>query len=339
MHIGIDASSWHNERGFGRFTRCLVAALAARDSGMRYTLLFDQEPTIDTPDGVAIEVAGSQSIANASGAYGRSGNYMLRMGAAARRLNSDVFFFPTVYSYFPLFSRVPKVICYHDTIPERFPDLIFPNRINAALWKAKTLLAKWQATRVMTVSQASAKDIVHFFSINPTKIDLVTEGPDPSFFAMTDESAVALARTECRVPEGARLLIYVGGFNRHKNVIRLIEAMPQVLLRLPGYGWPPFIGAVFTAAFFMLLTVKAVTLAFICGALAVASILIWMWASDPPPVRLQVGDGTVCIVGVSIARALSRRNPINRQLAPSGSSLRRRILKSPCWLEVPSRVR
>jgi alpha-1,3-rhamnosyl/mannosyltransferase len=86
----------------------------------------------------------------------------------------------------------------------------------------------------MTVSQASAKDIAHFLSINPTKIDLVTEGPDPSFFAMTDESAVALARTECRVPEGARLLIYVGGFNRHKNVIRLIEAMPQVLKAHPN---------------------------------------------------------------------------------------------------------
>jgi alpha-1,3-rhamnosyl/mannosyltransferase len=234
MHIGIDASSWHNERGFGRFTRCLVAALAARDTGMRYTLLFDQEPTIDTPDGVAIEVAGSQSIANASGVYGRSGNYMLRMGAAARRLDSDVFFFPTVYSYFPLFSRVPKVICYHDTIPERFPDLIFPSRINAALWKAKTLLAKWQATRVMTASMASADDLGRFLSIPCKKIDLVTAAADPSFSLISDKEVLAEARKECGVPGDAKLLVYVGGFNRHKNVIRLIEAMPQVLKAHPN---------------------------------------------------------------------------------------------------------
>ena len=33
---------------------------------------------------------------------------------------------------------------------------------------------------------------------------------------------------------------------------------PQYLLRLPGPGWTPFLAAVFTAAFFMLLTVKLV---------------------------------------------------------------------------------
>ena len=40
-----------------------------------------------------------------------------------------------------------------------------------------------------------------------------------------------------------------------------IEAEPQYLQRLPGPGWSPFLAAVFTAAFFMLLTVKWVTVA------------------------------------------------------------------------------
>ena len=35
-----------------------------------------------------------------------------------------------------------------------------------------------------------------------------------------------------------------------------IEAAPQYLQRLPGPGWSPFLAAIFTAAFFMLLTVK-----------------------------------------------------------------------------------
>ena len=35
----------------------------------------------------------------------------------------------------------------------------------------------------------------------------------------------------------------------------------NTLLRLPGPGWTPFLAAVFTAAFFLLLTVKASTLA------------------------------------------------------------------------------
>jgi cytochrome c oxidase subunit I+III len=71
-----------------------------------------------------------------------------------------------------------------------------------------------------------------------------------------------------------------------------IEAMPEALLRLPGYGWTPMLAAVFTAGFFMLLTVKATTLALLSGVLAVAAILIWMWESDPKPLaRAEIGHG------------------------------------------------
>jgi cytochrome c oxidase subunit I+III len=60
-----------------------------------------------------------------------------------------------------------------------------------------------------------------------------------------------------------------------------LEAAPQYLLRVPGPGWTPFLSAVFTAAFFMLLTVKAVPLALACGALAVLLLLVWVWGNDP----------------------------------------------------------
>ncbi len=63
-----------------------------------------------------------------------------------------------------------------------------------------------------------------------------------------------------------------------------IEATPQYLMRVPGDGWSPVLAAVFTAAFFLLLTVKFVVLATLCGLLAVVSIWVWMWGSDPAPV-------------------------------------------------------
>ena len=231
MRIGIDGSSWTNERGFGRFTRSLVTALAARDSGFKYTLLFDQESDIEIPDGVDVQFA--QSKTTSTGASARSGGQMLRMGAAARKMQSDVFFFPAVFSYFPVFSRVPKVMCFHDAIPERFPDLIFPTKRNAMLWRIKTSLAKWQATRAMTVSQASADDLANILSIKRDRIDIITEGADPVFAPIPQKRVVTQARADCGVPRDVKLLVYVGGFNRHKNVIRLIEAMPQVVAAHP----------------------------------------------------------------------------------------------------------
>ncbi len=235
MRIGIDGSSWDNERGFGRFTRSLVAALAARDSANHYTLLFDQEPKLPIPPGVDVRFAQSDAARRqaGSGAPARSSGQMLRMGSAARKLGSDVFFFPTVFSYFPIFSRLPKVVCFHDTIPERFPDLIFPSRVNFALWRAKTSLAKWQATRIMTASTASVRDLGKFLSIDSQRIDLVTASADPVFKPIDQPDLLAEIRREFSIPHNAKLLVYVGGFNRHKNVIRLIQAMPEVLAAHP----------------------------------------------------------------------------------------------------------
>ena len=74
---------------------------------------------------------------------------------------------------------------------------------------------------------------------------------------------------------------YSGG--RETIVTSTVDARPDYLLRLPMPGWTPFLAALFTAAFFMLLTAKFVTVALICGVLAVVMMLIWMWGSDPAP--------------------------------------------------------
>jgi len=71
-----------------------------------------------------------------------------------------------------------------------------------------------------------------------------------------------------------------------------VEAEPQALQRLPGDGWTPLLAAVFTAGFFMLLTVKYVTLAIVSGVAALAMLVVWMWSSDPKPLpRAEIGHG------------------------------------------------
>jgi cytochrome c oxidase subunit I+III len=71
-----------------------------------------------------------------------------------------------------------------------------------------------------------------------------------------------------------------------------IEAAPQYLQRLAGPGWTPLLAAIFTAAFFMLLTVKLVAVALACGVLAIAFILVWTWGSDPESLGdVDIGGG------------------------------------------------
>ncbi|MCG5480614.1 MAG: cytochrome c oxidase subunit I [Ensifer alkalisoli] len=70
---------------------------------------------------------------------------------------------------------------------------------------------------------------------------------------------------------------------RETIVTSPIHARPQYIIQMPGPGWPPFLAAVFTAAFFLLLTVKIVTVAAVCAVLAIAFVLIWTWGLDPGP--------------------------------------------------------
>jgi cytochrome c oxidase subunit I+III len=67
---------------------------------------------------------------------------------------------------------------------------------------------------------------------------------------------------------------------RETIITSAIDATPQWLLRMPMPGWPPFIAAVFTAVFFLLLTVKWVVAAGVCGVVALAAMLSWAWQLD-----------------------------------------------------------
>jgi hypothetical protein len=183
LHICIDATSWSNDRGFGRFTRELIKALLARNAGFRYTLLFDRRPVDLIPLSARVLSAETERSLNDSavGKTSRSPAYFLKMGSLARKAKSDVFFFPAPYSYFPLPFRPPCIVCYHDATAERFPELLFPTKLNHWLCQAKTALARLQTTGAMTVSQASAQDLEIIHKFDKSRIDVVTEAADEAF--------------------------------------------------------------------------------------------------------------------------------------------------------------
>jgi len=59
-----------------------------------------------------------------------------------------------------------------------------------------------------------------------------------------------------------------------------IDARPEYVLQLPGPGWTPLVAALGTAGFFLLLTAKMMVPSALCGALAVAMIVRWLWDAD-----------------------------------------------------------
>jgi cytochrome c oxidase subunit I+III len=93
------------------------------------------------------------------------------------------------------------------------------------------------------------------------------------------------------VAEGAHYLPDAPTGGRETLATSPIEAEPQYVMQIPGNGWSQFFAAIFTAAFFLLLTIKAVILAFVCGALAIVFMLLWAWPLDPGPGKGKVDIG------------------------------------------------
>jgi cytochrome c oxidase subunit I+III len=82
---------------------------------------------------------------------------------------------------------------------------------------------------------------------------------------------------------------------RETLVTSPIEAAPQYVVRMPGPSWSHFLAALFTAGFFLLLTVKLVIPSLISGGLAIICCVAWAWELDPGPGggRVDIGGGVM----------------------------------------------
>ena len=86
-----------------------------------------------------------------------------------------------------------------------------------------------------------------------------------------------------------------------------VSAQPRYLMVLPGDSWLPVIAALGTAGFFLLLTVKAMLLAWIFGLMAVGGTIAWLWQSDrkPPIHEARVADDLVLPVNATTTSSQS----------------------------------
>lgn len=237
LRVGVDATCWQNRRGYGRHARALLGALVRADRGGQYTFFVDHDPAPgDFPDGADVRrVGASVPAAVAASADGRrSLADMRRMSRALSAAAVDVLLFPTVYTYVPVFTRAKKVLVIHDVIAERFPHLTLPRRTARLFWKAKVALGRRQADALVTVSEHSRRGLASHFGIDPTRIQVVSEAADPVFRRL-DDPAPTLKLRDLGLDGPGRTVVYVGGFNPHKNLELLVTAFSRLAAR-PGFA-------------------------------------------------------------------------------------------------------
>jgi glycosyltransferase involved in cell wall biosynthesis len=236
--VGIDATSWANARGYGRFTREVLRALAPIAPQHELVCLLDararREFDLSGPNVTPVVVDLGESPTVAASADGaRSLSDLLRMTRATAKARVDVFFQPTVYTYYPLPPGLPAVVTIHDAVAERFPELTMPSRRARLFWRAKVALARAQARLILTVSPYAARDIADVLGVRPDRIRVAIEAPSPRYIAGADRLEIEAVAARFALPPAARWFLYVGGLNPHKHVGAIVAAHARVVRERP----------------------------------------------------------------------------------------------------------
>ena len=241
MRIGVDATCWANERGYGRYARQIVSAMVALSPRDEFVCFLDgpsdERFELDAPNVRKIVVKTAAGAADAASAAGsRSLRDMLSMTRAVSRNRPDVFYSPSVYTYFPLPPGLRSVITIHDAIAERFPHLTVPSRRARMFWNAKVWLALRQSRSILTVSDYAAKEVSRAHGVPLSDIGVTLEAPAAEFAPRSAERSAAVA-AQYGLEAGSKWFIYVGGFNPHKNVRSIVSAHAE-LIQVNGANAP-----------------------------------------------------------------------------------------------------
>jgi glycosyltransferase involved in cell wall biosynthesis len=234
MKIGIDGACLSNRRGFGRFARQMVGALAKANSVHDFVVFVDR-PSLaevcipESMETIAVDVREAPSKAASASGRRRVGD-MLAMGRAVAKAKLDLIYFPASYSFFPIWNAGRVVVTMHDTLALAHPEWVFPDGKGKLAWRAKERAAALWADRIVTVSEAARRDLADWFRLPEGRIKVVTEGPDATFTPEDQGSTSDAVLLSYGIIPGSHYLLYVGGLSPHKNLLRLIEAFARAKL-------------------------------------------------------------------------------------------------------------
>lgn len=227
MKIAIDIRRVR-DFGAGTYTRNLVSTLAGLDSSDEFCLVGSSSDFAELgPLPANFTLLEFDPAADGP-------RHDVRLALRLRRAGVQLFHMP--YLAAPWILPCRHIVTVHDAVD--FLDLGGEEHG----WKAylqfqRTRRRLHRACRVLTVSQATRRDLQQLFGLPAEKIEVVYNALDARLAA--PHSAEEVERTLSRYSVQGPYLLYAGNVKPHKNLSRLIEAFALVkdeLRNHPRYG-------------------------------------------------------------------------------------------------------
>lgn len=222
MHVAINAFFWNQvNSGSGQYTRQLVYHLNRFVSDLDITLVYPQIPGGSEPETVPPSVH-VKTVSVRPGNIGKVLFEQRHFPRACREIGADIAHVP--YWGGPLQSPIPLVVTVHDLTTMLVPEYRRP--LPTRLYNALVTTSAQSANHIITDSLASKQDIMQHLGIPDEKITHIylAVGPD---YKPGDNSLVDMAvLKKYDLPDF--YILYLGGYELHKNVMSLLYAWSYV---------------------------------------------------------------------------------------------------------------
>jgi len=219
LHIAVNG--WFVGRdtaGSGQYLRHLLAHLPQLPGAVRLSLLVPLEQAHATwPSVTTVPL----SVPLLPGPLRKVWWEQVSVPAAARRLAADVLWVP--YWAAPWWQPVPVCVTVHDLIPRLLPA--YRGGLHHRLYTWLVSATAQRSAAVLTVSQASKRDIVEQLGIPAGRVQVVYHGPNQA----DAPSPASLDDVRARYGLPPRFFLYLGGFDSRKNVAGTIAAYRRYL--------------------------------------------------------------------------------------------------------------
>ena len=158
--------------------------------------------------------------------YTRALTELTLLGRLASRAQVDVLH--SVAMTGPLRTSAVHVVTLGDLIWLRHPETT--GRVTTTVWKLAVPSVARRARRLLTFSEASRRDAVELLGLPSSKIDVVPLGPG---LAGVEPTAEADVRRRLDLADRP-VILTVSAKKPHKNLLRVVRALPAVLGRVPN---------------------------------------------------------------------------------------------------------
>jgi glycosyltransferase involved in cell wall biosynthesis len=219
VRIGIDARKLH-DFGIGTYIRNLLRQLARLDRQTEFVVFCRAE------DRETLGSLGENFRPVEESAPNYSIAEQIRIPLAIRREGVTLFHAP--HYVLPPLVQCRSVVTIHDCIHLMFPQYL-PNRLALQYARTSISLAARRATRVLTVSESSKRDILRFVDTDSSKIQVIYNAYDERFGVEPREEDVVRVRERYQLHD--EFVLYAGNVKPHKNLERLIVAFDLVRKR------------------------------------------------------------------------------------------------------------